>query len=480
MPQTRMSDGNRGAAGGGVLSLSCPRIVVAATASGVGKTSVSIALTAALRRRSLRVQTFKAGPDFLDPTWLSLASGRSCYNLDGWMCGRDYVETLFTRATRGADIALIEGVMGLFDGADPVSIEGSTAELARWLDAPVLLLVSAQGAARSLAATVAGFAAFEQGVKVAGVIANPCGSERHAEWLSESLRAAGLPPLAGALARGSLPSIPSRHLGLMTAEAGALPAEALDRFAAAAERHLSLDAICELAHTAPSRAEARQERRTAEPVVRIGLAQDAAFHFYYPDNLEALEAAGCALVRFSPLADSSLPDGLDGLYIGGGYPEEHAATLAANASMIESVRCFAASGRPIYAECGGLMYLSRGIETLDGLRHGMVDLLPPWTRMLPRRKALGYVEASPCEDSFLAPRGDCLRGHEFHYSELAGPSGDAAPWRPAYRTRRRRETAWTQEGFRRGNIQASYVHIHFASHPGAAQRFARICQESRP
>jgi cobyrinic acid a,c-diamide synthase len=457
----------------------CPSIVVAATASGVGKTSVSIALTAALRRRGMCVQTFKAGPDFLDPTWLSRASGRPCYNLDGWMCGREYVEGLFARATRDADIALIEGVMGLFDGASPASIEGSTAELARWLEVPVLLLASAQGAARSLAATVAGFAAFEQGVKVAGVIANPCGSERHAEWLGESLRAAGLPPLVGTLARGSLPSIPSRHLGLMTAEADALPTEALDRFAAAAERHLSLDAICDLARSARSRAEARQEHNAAEPVVRIGLAQDAAFHFYYPDNLEALEAAGCGLARFSPLADSALPDGLDGLYIGGGYPEEHAAALAANASMIESVRRFAAAGRPIYAECGGLMYLSHGIETLDGRSHAMAGLLPTWTRMLPRRKALGYVEASPCGDSLLAPRGECLRGHEFHYSELAGPSEDAAPWRPAYRTRRRRETAWTLEGFSRGNIQASYVHIHFASRPGAAQQFARICQESR-
>jgi cobyrinic acid a,c-diamide synthase len=454
--------------------------VIAATASGLGKTSVSVAITAALRRRGLRVQTFKAGPDFLDPAWLSLASGRNCYNLDGWMCGREHVETLFARAARGADIALIEGVMGLFDGADPVSIEGSTAELARWLEAPVILLVSAQGAARSLAATVAGFAAFEPGVKIAGIIANPCGSDRHAEWLGESLRAAGLPPLLGTLTRGCLPSIPSRHLGLVTADAGTVPAETLDRFAAAAERHLSLDAVCDLARSVPPLAEVRHEQHAADPVLRIGLAQDAAFHFYYPDNLEALEAAGCGLVRFSPLTDSALPDRLDGLYIGGGYPEEHAAALAANTPMIESVRRFAAAGRPIYAECGGLMYLSRGIETLDGRRHAMAGVLPLWTRMLPRRKALGYVEASPCEDSFFAPRGECLRGHEFHYSELVGPAGESAPGQPAYRTRRRRETAWTPEGFRRGTIQASYVHVHFASHPGAAQRFARICRESRP
>ncbi len=449
----------------------CPRLVIGATGSGLGKTSVTLALIAAFRRRGLCVQTFKAGPDFLDPTWLARASGRPCYNLDGWMCGRPYAENLLRRATCGADIAVIEGVMGLFDGAEPAALAGSTAELARWLDAPVLLVVNAHGMARSVAATISGFARFEPGVTVAGVIANSCGSERHAAWIAESLRAADLPPLMGTLPRGTLPSLPSRHLGLVAAPA----APNFDEFADAAERHLAPDAILAMAQSAPPIAEPESSPAASETTVRLGVAEDAAFYFYYPDNLEALEAAGAELVRFSPLSDPCLPAGLDGLYIGGGYPEEHAAALSANAGMLASVREFAASGRPVYAECGGLMFLSQGIETLDGVRHGMVGVLPVRTRMLPRRKALGYVETSPEQDSLFAGQGACMRGHEYHYSEIIN-SGD---WRPAYRLRRRRDASAVAEGFQRGRILASYVHLHFASYPDAARRFVRHCEESR-
>lgn len=452
-----------------------PRLVIGATGSGLGKTSVTLALIAAFRRRGLCVQTLKAGPDFLDPTWLTQVSGRPCYNLDGWMCGRPYVESLFHRAARGADIALIEGVMGLFDGADPVALDGSTAELARWLNAPVLLVVDAHGMARSVAAIVSGFARFEPGVTVAGVIANSCGSERHAAWIAESLRAADLPPLVGTLPRGALPSLPSRHLGLVAASSSV----SLDEFANAADRHLALDAILAVAQGAASIAEPEPFAAVNETTVRLGLAQDAAFHFYYPDNLEALEAAGARLVHFSPLSDPCLPAGLDGLYIGGGYPEEHAAALAANAGMLASVRDFAASGRPVYAECGGLMYLAQGIKTLDEVRHGMAGVLPVWTRMLPRRKALGYVEVSPEEGSLFAGPGACLRGHEFHYSEIVDPGAEPEGWRPAYRLRRRREASPVAEGFQRGRILASYVHLHFGSHPDAARRFVRRCEESR-
>lgn len=459
--------------------MTCPRLVIGATGSGLGKTSVTLALAAAFRRRGLRVQTFKAGPDFLDPTWLALASGRPCYNLDGWMCGQRYVENLFPRAASGADIALIEGVMGLFDGADPASLEGSTAELARWFEAPVLLLVNAQGAARSVAATVSGFARFEPGVTVAGVIANSCGSERHAAWMTESLRAAGQPPLVGTLPRGALPSLPSRHLGLVTAPRGGAPGDAFDHFAAAGERHLDLEAILALARSAPPMAASPPAEAACTPSVRLGVAEDEAFHFYYPDNLEAIEAAGAALVRFSPLHDACLPEDLDGLYLGGGYPEEHVAGLSANTSMLESVREFAAAGRPVYAECGGLMYLSRGIETLDGAGHAMVGLLPAATRMLARRKALGYVEASLECDSLFASSGQTLRGHEFHYSEVVSRDEDAVDWRPAYRLSRRREASATREGLQRGRVLASYVHLHFASQPGAARRFVRACEESR-
>lgn len=453
-----------------------PRLIIGAASSGSGKTSVALALAAAFRRRGLRVQTFKAGPDFLDPAWLALASGRPCYNLDGWMSGETYVKELFDRAAEACDLALIEGVMGLFDGASATSLEGSTAELARWFEAPVLLVVNAHGAARSVAATVAGFARFEPGVRIGGVIANWCGSERHAAWVAESLRAADQPPLLGSLPRGAFPALPSRHLGLAAPPSGG----AFEEFAAAAEQRLALDEILSLAGTAPPLASpARSAGVAPEASVRLGVAHDAAFHFYYPDNLEALEAAGSRLAPFSPLTDSRLPEDLDGLYIGGGYPEEHARELSANGSMLECVRAFAASGRPVYAECGGLMYLSQGIETAGGERRPMAGLLPAWTRMLPKRKALGYVEASPEGVSFFASPGETLRGHEFHYSELGPLDGAAAEWRPAYRLRRRRDATSATEGFQRGSVVASYVHLHFASHPGAARRFVRACQESR-
>lgn len=457
--------------------MKCPRLVIGATGSGCGKTSVAVALAAAFRRRGLSVQTFKAGPDFLDPAWLAAASGRPCYNLDGWMCGEDYVRGLLLRAGGNCGLALIEGVMGLFDGASPTLIEGSTAELARWLDSPVLLVVNAHGAARSVAAAVAGFAGFEPGVRIGGVIANSCGSERHAGWVSDALRGAGQAPLVGALPRGAFPSLPSRHLGLATPPPGA----ALDEFVCAAERYLQLEAILALAHTAPPLAlpEARRPDANGGPA-RVGVAQDAAFHFYYPDNLAALEAAGATLVRFSPLTEERLPADLDGLYLGGGYPEEHAAALSANRAMREDVRAFAAGGRPVYAECGGLMYLSQGIETTGGERHAMAGVLPVWTRMLTQRKALGYVEATAENDSLFAAAGETLRGHEFHYSELLPAADGGVDWLPAYRLARRREEARGLEGFQRGRVLASYVHLHFASHPGAASRFVRACREGRP
>lgn len=445
-----------------------PRIVIAGTQSGVGKTSVTLGLAAALRRRGLRVQTFKVGPDYLDPTYLALASGRPCYNLDGWMTDRDYVSGLFARVCAGADIAVIEGVMGLFDGADPEGLAGSTAQIAQWLAAPVLLVADAHGAGRSFAAAVHGFAAFEPEIRIAGVVANRCGSQRHAEGLAQSLQAASLPPLAGAVRRGALPELPSRHLGLVSADARAFSEEVIARLADAVEDAISLDRILELARHAEPFTASIVEPPVPEKQARLGVARDEAFHFYYPDNLEALEHAGCELVPFSPLRDAALPEALDGLYIGGGYPEEHAASLAVNAGMLESIRQFARAGRAIYAECGGLMYLARGIELPDGTRHPMLGLLGAWTRMCPRRKSLGYVEVTLTRESLWGAPGDALRGHEFHYSELcAAPAGAE----PVYEVRHRRSEQAVAEGFQRGRILASYAHLHFASRPGAVRHF---------
>lgn len=459
------------------MAVRCPRILIAGAHSGAGKTSVSIALIEALSRRGLRVQPFKVGPDYLDPTYLTIAAGRPCYNLDGWMMGKEYVQRLFSEKTRTADIAVIEGVMGLFDGIDPVHSQGSTAEVAMWLNAPVLLVVDAHGMSRSVAALVKGYATLEPDIRIVGVVANRCGSERHGRWLQESLKAFGLPELLAAVPRDSFPELGQRHLGLITAHPGNLPASTLESMAHVLERQASVQRAWALAQTAEDLPETPTEDSEA-PVsksVRLGIARDSAFHFYYPDNLEALEQAGCELVEFSPVHDSVLPSGLDAGYIGGGYPEEHAQALCENRTMIESLRRFAAAGKPIYAECGGLMYLSRGIESLDGKRYHLVGLIPEWTRMLDRLKSLGYADIQLMVDSLFGSRGQQLRGHEFHYSEWTGDPARDPRWTRVYRIRASRTDDYRYEGFQSGRVLAAYVHVHFASRMESVRRFVSIC-----
>jgi len=454
----------------------CPTLVIAGTHSGSGKTSLALALAHALTRRGLAVQTFKVGPDFLDPTYLALASGRPCYNLDGWMAGREHVCRLFERAAADADVVLVEGVMGLFDGADTAGPEGSTAEIARWLDAPILLVVNVHGMARSLAALVRGFAVFEPDLRIRGVVANHCGSERHAEWLADTLQAAGLPPLVGAIPRGAFPQLASRHLGLVTADERLLTETVLDSLANTLEQHLSLETLfpgwpgwIEEKATTPSPVPGFPAR------LRIGAARDAAFHFYYQDLFDTLAAAGCETVFFSPLSDRRLPEGISGLYLGGGYPEAHAEALAANGEILAAIREYAASGKPLYAECGGLMYLSRGLLEAGGRFHPFLGILPARARMLDGKKALGYVEITLTADSLWGRCGDVFRGHEFHYSELIDdPVADPA-WRTVYALQRRRSEAAEAEGFQKEAILASYTHLYYASLPAAIDHFIAHC-----
>lgn len=445
-----------------------PRIVIAGTQSGVGKTSITLGLVAALRRLGMRVQPFKVGPDYLDPTYLALASNRPCYNLDGWMTDRDYITSLFARACAGADIAVVEGVMGLFDGADPAGLAGSTAEIAHWLDAPVMLVASAHGASRSFAATAHGFTHFDQRIRIGGMIANQCGSARHAEGLLSSLHSASLPPLIGALTRNSLPPLPSRHLGLKSASPSLLSPAILDQLADQISAGIALEQVTETARSAPSAWPPTGKPQHGTPTrLRLGVARDEAFHFYYPDNLEALTAAGCEIIEFSPLRDQQLPEGLDVIYLGGGYPEEYAPTLAANTRMSQSIRQHAALGGGIYAECGGLMYMSQGIHTINGDSYPMLGLLPAWTRMTTARTALGYVTVTTNTHSPWGEPGTTLRGHKFHYSHLEhSPS-----WAPAYTIQLRRDRQTSPEGWQQGKLLASYVHLHFASNPHALQKF---------
>lgn len=464
--------------------MSVPRIVIAGTGSGVGKTSLALGLVRAFARRGLRVQSFKVGPDFLDPTHLTLASGRTCYNLDTWMCGSEYVRSLFQRTTTDADIAVIEGVMGLFDGASPDSSEGSTAEIAATLRAPILLTVNAKGSARSIGAMIKGFDSFEPDTRIAGVIANHVGSQRHVAWLTDTLSSSTLPPLLGGVPADALPSLPSRHLGLVTATPNTLTPAILDALADAVEKYVDLDAVLKLARSAKTIPEphaggtpASASAGTDRPVT-IGIARDEAFHFYYPDNLECLQALGARLVYFSPIHDTRLPESLGAVYLGGGYPEECSPALSQNTGMLDSIRQFAGSGGTIYAECGGLMYLSQGIETLDGTNHAMTGLLPFRTRMCSRRQSLGYTEITLERNSMWGVEGTTLRGHEFHYSEIIDPAATHEAWQPAYQIQYRRTTETNSGGIQRGNILAGYVHLHFASHPAAARSFLNSIRHS--
>jgi cobyrinic acid a,c-diamide synthase len=450
--------------------------VIAGNKSGVGKTTLTLALVAALVRRGLKVQTYKVGPDFLDPTYLAIASGRPCYNLDGWMSGRDYVKTLFARTAGDADVAVIEGVMGLFDGADHASVEGSTAEIAQWLNAPVLLIVNAHGMSRSLAALVKGYAGFEKDIRIAGVIANQCGSAKHGTLLESALEASACPPLVGAVPRGAVPELKSRHLGLVTADTMSLSPEVLDSLASVFERHAHVGRILQMAGQSPSLTAALPEAETKPARIRLGIARDRAFHFYYQDLFDELIHRGCSLEFFSPLDDTRLPEGLHGLYLGGGYPEAWAGELSANEHMINYVQAFAQTGRPVYAECGGLIYLSQGIETLDGKTHKMSGILPAAARMLERRQALGYVEATLEHDSLWGMKGMRVRGHEFHYSALTSNPAGKDGWRTVYTLRKTRTKEPSQEGFQHGSVLASYVHLHLACRPQSLDRFVALCK----
>lgn len=456
----------------------CPRLVIGGTHSGVGKTSLTLAFVAALRHQGYRVQTFKVGPDFLDPSYLAVASGRPCYNLDGWMMGRKYVENLVARVTADADIAVIEGVMGLFDGAKINSLKGSTAEIAAWLKVPVVLVASVRGVARSLAAIVKGYATFDRRVNVSGVIANRCGSESHAMFLKQTLRASSLPPLVAAIPRGALPKLPSRHLGLVTANAKNLSPQVLETLANAFEQHALLEDFLKLADTAPILPVSVPAKKVFAKRVRLGVAFDDAFHFYYQDFLDELECNGCELIRFSPMSDDCLPDDLDALYFGGGYPEEMAEVLSKNLAMRITVKEFAESGRPIYAECGGLMYLCRTLEKEDGTVYPMVGLLPAMTRMHNHVQSLAYREVFLKEDSLWGKKGNMARGHEFHYSQLLPNPVGIDGWRSVYITKTRRDGV-QEEGFQKSLVLASYAHLHLASRPALLEYFIKTCEGDR-
>jgi cobyrinic acid a,c-diamide synthase len=456
-------------------TVAVPRLMIGGLSSGSGKTTVMVALCRALTRRGLHVAVFKAGPDYLDPTYHARAARSESHNLDAWMMGKESVLTTFALAAEGADIALIEGVMGLFDGIGPDSEEGSSAQIAKWLNAPVLLVVDASGMARTIAALVLGCATFDPDVSIAGVLCNRIGSQGHLDLLRSSLRIA---PVIGGLPRDSEISFPERHLGLHRADETSITEERLEQWADRFEQWCDVDLLVKIARDARALplpdAEVAQKLAAGTPGrCRIGYAKDEAFHFYYEDNLERLRLAGAELIPFSPIHDRSLPD-VDGLYLGGGYPEVHAEALAANQSMFGAIRQFAAEGGPVYGECGGLMYLCSAIRTQSGL-YPMAGLLRGEAVMRDRLQALGYVEVTTTRPSVLGPAGQIYRGHQFRYSELLMPSAESDR---AFLIRYRRSGKAEEEGYLGGqNVLASYVHGHWASNPAIAAHFVAACRK---
>ena len=454
-------------------SSTIPRLVVAGTASGVGKTTVVVGVVRALRARGLTVAVFKCGPDYLDPTYHTLAAGRAAQTLDGWMMGERSVVATFERVARDADVAIVEGMMGLFDGASPTSNAGSSAEIAQWLGAPVVLVVDASALARSIAPLARGFASFDARTRVAAVIANRVGGRAHLDLLRQALDE---PPIVGALPSDVALAFPERHLGLVPADRTSAGEARLAALGERVREWCDLDRILDVARSAPPLAiDAAEDAPAPRPRCRIAIACDEAFSFYYDENLRRLEACGAELVRFSPIRDAALPD-VDGIYFGGGYPEAHAAALSENRGMLDSVRAFAAEHHPIYAECGGLMYLTAGIRTLDGRFHPMVGLVDAEAVMRDRLQALGYVEVETRAPSPLGPPGVRFRGHEFRHSELSRTPPRLAA---IYSVRNPFAAGERLEGYGGGSLVASYVHAHWASNPRIPEWFVAACTAAR-
>ncbi|KAF1075414.1 cobyrinate a,c-diamide synthase [Methanogenium sp. MK-MG] len=421
-----------------------PAIIIAGTHSGCGKTTISGAIMSALVKRGLKVQPFKVGPDFIDPTHHTAICGRSSRNLDPYMMKEKGVIDTFRQASGGADIAVIEGVMGLFDGLEGEDT-GSTAHVSKILGCPVILVVDAKGASRSVNAMVKGFATFDPNVKIGGVIFNRVGSKRHAEMIRQSLMA----PAFGYIPWEKNKSIESRHLGLRMAH----ETSAIDEFRDILEENCDIDAIIDLAESSFNERYCETEGTSQAHPVRIGVAYDQAFNFYYADNFDILRRHGAELVFFSPLTDS-LPD-VDALYFGGGYPELFCAELERSPCRAD-VKKAADSGMPIYAECGGLTYLSESIE-MDGNKTKMCGVIPAETVKMDRFQALGYVDAESTAADCLLPRGTVYRGHEFHYTKLHV----ASDVRFALELKRGRGIEDGKDGIYIQNVLAGYTHAYF-------------------
>jgi cobyrinic acid a,c-diamide synthase len=451
-------------------------IVIAGPHSGVGKTVIATGLMAALSRRGLRVQGFKVGPDYIDPTYHSLACGRPSRNLDRWLTSPSGLVELFQRAAASVDVCVVEGVMGLFDGRIGATEQASTAEIAKLTGAPVVLVLDVGKMARSAAAIALGFSRFDPQLRLAGVVLNNLASERHRGAVTDSIeQEAGL-QVFGAVRRDPSLKLPERHLGLVPATEGPVVRAFLDAAAGAVEQMCDVPAILRLSESAkvPDRpVQASLFPARPQPSrARLAVARDEAFSFYYQDSLDLLSSWGLELEFFSPLRDEHLPP-CDGVYLGGGFPELYAAGLSSNQEMLTSLRSAALRGLPIYGECGGLMYLGTAMSDPDGAPHSMVGLTPAVTSMGSKRVTVGYREIRARRDGPILLAGETLPGHEFHWSVLE----NVADIHAAYHVL---DQPGRIEGFQDGSVLASYVHLHLGSRPGLAERFVRTCERARP
>jgi cobyrinic acid a,c-diamide synthase len=429
---------------------------------------------AALTRRGMKVQPYKVGPDFIDPSLHRLVCGRASRNLDTWLMPSNLIPELFARNARKADVALIEGVMGFYDGLGGSNDEVSTAQMARILHSPVVLVIDAQGMARSAAAVVLGFKVLDSRINLAGVILNRVAGEKHAEMCRESIETSTGVPVLGAIPLDESIKLPERHLGLIPAPEGALSDTFLSNLAKITADHVDLTRLIEVAKNCSELPEPNAiPVDESETRVKLGVAFDEAFNFYYQDALDYLEQQGAEIKTFSPLHDQTLPAEISGIYIGGGFPEMHAQGLEVNQGMRRSILSLAEDGMPILAECGGMMYLSQSLSTSDQRRHRMVGVLPGDTEMT-GRLTLNYTIARTTDaHPFLKPDGE-IRSHEFHYSKIVNLPRDA---KYAYKLSLGQGIDQNLDGLVEYSTIGSYVHTHLVGCPSYAKAFVGACHE---
>ena len=446
------------------------RIVIAATQSGAGKTTITCGIIAALRKRGLKVQSYKVGPDYIDTGFHEVAAGRPAQNLDSWLVGKDKLAEIFYSTYGDADIAIIEGVMGLYDGGrGGIS---STAEIAKILNAPVILVIDAKSAGTSVAATALGFREYDKDVNLAGVILNRIGSASHEKMITAALDGIGM-KCFGAVKRDDEIILPSRHLGLVQAAENNFD-DVVNKIGEKISAQINLDAILAISCKPLAVRKNPLQAVSCTLKAKIGVARDEAFSFYYAESLRELEKLGAELIFFSPLHDEHLPK-VDGLILGGGYPELYAAQLEGNKKIRTEIKRAAENGMPIFAECGGYMYLMNFLTDFDGKIYEMCGVIPNQAAMTDKLQTVGYVEATLDRDCVIGKRGDKLHAHEFHFST----AGDTATGK-IFHCEKLRTGAKYFAGYADKNIAASYLHIHFAGCPDAAKNFVNACQKFSP